>query len=196
MLEAKNISFAYPGSKPLLANFNLTVTPGERLALVAPSGRGKTTLCKLLAGYLQPQTGELLLDGKPLPKQGPCPVQMIWQHPEQALDPRLRMQTTLAEAGVAAPELLNILGIHPSWLSRFPHELSGGELQRFCLARALATSPSYLIADEITTMLDALTQAQIWHVLLRQAEQSNIGMIIVSHSQALTRRLATRVCEL
>jgi peptide/nickel transport system ATP-binding protein len=192
MLEARNLCFAYPGSAPVLEDVCLSIAPGERVVLEAPSGRGKTTLCKLLAGYLQPLSGQVLLDEISLPGTGVSPVQMIWQHPEQAVDPRMRMRATLGEAKEVSPELLDSLGIRPQWLSRYPHELSGGELQRFCLARALATNPRYLIADEISTMLDAITQAQIWQVLLNEAEKRQLGMIIVSHSQALSQRLATR----
>lgn len=214
MLEARNISFGYPGaSKPLYENFSLAVEAGERVALSAPSGFGKTTLCRVLAGYERPWEGEVLVDGSPLPKRGACPVQMILQHPETAVDPRMRMAATLEEArgafeGLTAavrngadpsPEALRLmegLGVKRQWLTRFPHELSGGELQRFCVARALAANPRYLIADEISTMLDAVTQAQIWGFLLEELEQRGMGLVFVSHSAALTERIATRVVDL
>ena len=89
-------------------------------------------------------------------------------------------------------QLLDDLGIRDEWLQRYPHELSGGELQRFCIARALATRPRYLICDEVSTMLDAVTQAHIWHVLLDYAAHENAGMLLVSHTPALTARIATR----
>jgi peptide/nickel transport system ATP-binding protein len=181
---------------PLFANLNLEFAATERVALQAPSGFGKTTLCKLLAGYLQPTNGAVLLDGEPLPKSRVCPVQMIWQHPEQAVDPRMRMTDALAQAGTVAPALIERLGIRADWLTRYPHELSGGELQRFCIARALATQPRYLIADEITTMLDAVTQAQIWQVIFQEVQAQKIGLILITHSPTLTPRLATRTVEL
>lgn len=211
MLEARDISFAYQGKKPLYQGFNLHVEPGERVALKAPSGFGKTTLCRMLSGYLAPTHGTVLLDGKPLPKRGVCPVQMVWQHPETAVDPRMRMAATLAEAGVGTGrersvddpaicdehrDVLRSLGIRDAWLTRYPHELSGGEMQRFCIARALARSPRYLVADEVSTMLDALTQAQIWGVLVEEVQRRGIGLVFVSHSPALTARIATRVVEL
>ena len=108
------------------------------------------------------------------------------------MDPRLRMRKTLAEAGEVPQQLLDDLGIRDEWLQRYPHELSGGELQRFCIARALATRPRYLICDEVSTMLDAVTQAHIWHVLLDYAARENAGMLLVSHTPALTARIATR----
>lgn len=211
MLEARDIAFAYPGKAPIYQGLDFSIEPGERVALQAPSGFGKTTLCRILAGYLQPTAGQVLLDGKALPKRGVCPVQLVWQHPEKAVDPRMRMAAMLAEAGVGHKrlrslsddalsqthrELLNRLGIREKWLTRFPHELSGGELQRFCIARALAARPRYLIADEISTMLDALTQAQIWHVLLEESAAQNMGVILVSHSPSLTERVATRTVRL
>ena len=207
MLEARNVTFGYPGHEPLYRGFSLQVGADERVALRARSGFGKTTLCQMLAGYLTPSAGIILVDGEPLPRRGPCPVQMIWQHPENAVDPRLRMRATLAEAGMEVDEagqarderhgrILEGLGIRATWLSRYPHELSGGELQRFCIARALATRPRYLVADEISTMLDAVTQAQIWRFLLGASQAEGIGMVLVSHSPALTARVATRTLEL
>ena len=197
MLEARGISFGYPGAKKLLyEGFDLSVGAEERVALSAPSGFGKTTLCRILAGYERPRAGEVLVDGAPLPKRGACPVQLILQHPEAAVDPRMRMERTLAEAGEVPEQLLDDLGIRRAWLRRFPHELSGGELQRFCIARALAANPRYLVADEMSTMLDAVTQAQIWRFLVAETERRGIGLVFVSHSPALTERIATRVVDL
>lgn len=196
-LEASHISFSYKsGGVRVLDDFSLKAESHERVALAAPSGTGKTTLARILAGYEKPTTGSVLLDGSPLPDKGVCPVQMIWQHPETAVDPRMRLRATLEEAGEIDHELIAGLGIQEEWMSRYPHELSGGELQRFCIVRALATRPQFLIADEISTMLDALTQAQIWHFLLKELEQRNIGLIFVSHDPELTKRIATRVVKL
>ncbi len=197
MLEARGITYAHPGARePLYRDFDLAVGPGERVALSAPSGFGKTTLCRLLAGYERPQSGKILVDGVPLPKRGTCPVQLILQHPEAAVDPRMRMERTLAEAGEVPQGLLDDLGIQEKWLTRFPHELSGGELQRFCIARALMANPRYLVADEISTMLDAVTQAQIWRFLVTETKKRDVGLVFVSHSPALAERIATRTIDL
>ena len=197
MLEARNITFKYPkAARPLYEDFSLAVEPGERVALQAPSGFGKTTLCRMLAGFEEPQAGQVLVDGAPLPREGVCPVQLIGQHPELAVDPRMRMRDTLAEAGEVPARILEALGIQERWLSRFPHELSGGELQRFCIARAVAVSPRYLVADEISTMLDAVTQARIWRFVLEEVERADMGLVFVSHSPALTARIATRIVDL
>lgn len=196
MLEAKGLSFCYDPARMIVEGFDLAVEPGERVALSAPSGFGKTTVCRLLAGYESPAEGKVLVDGRELPRKGVCPVQLVQQHPELAVDPRRRMEDTLREAGDVPDGLLERFGVQHKWMRRFPHELSGGELQRFCIVRALAVRPRYLVADEISTMLDALTQAQIWHALMDEAESRNMGMVIVSHSPALTERVATRTVAL
>lgn len=198
MLEGRHLSVAFDG-RPVLDDVSLAVASGERVQLAAPSGTGKTTLCRVLAGYLAPRTGEVLVDGSPLPRRGPRPVQLIGQHPELTLDPRMRMAASLAECGASEEELARLrelLGIRDGWLARYPHELSGGELQRFCIARALAANPRYLVADEVSTMLDAVTQAQIWRFLVDETARRGIGVVFVSHSPALTERVATRVVRL
>lgn len=198
-LEASEVSFRYrkKGSAAVLQNVSLTLEPGERVGLRAPSGRGKTTLCRLLAGYERPEGGDILLDGRPLDSfRGCCPAQMIWQHPEQALDPLMRLGASLNEAGGVEPSLLERLHIERGWLERYPLELSGGELQRFCIARALRPGVRYLLCDEITAMLDLITQAQIWDLLLAEARTRELGLLIVSHDSALLERLCTRIAEL
>ena len=196
-LEAKNVSFRYDRKQPyVLENRSLAIEQGERVALFAPSGYGKTTLAMLLAGYLQPTAGEILLDGKPLPRKGVCPVQLICQHPEKAINPRWRLKKVLEESGRLEEEILRAFGIESAWLDRFPRELSGGELQRFCVARALMSGADFLICDEISTMLDVITQAQIWNVVLEEAERRNMGILAVTHNRHLAERISTRVIDL
>ncbi|MBM6870845.1 ATP-binding cassette domain-containing protein [Pseudoflavonifractor phocaeensis] len=197
-LEGKSLTFRYrKDRKPVLEGITISIESGERLGLAGPSGRGKTTLCRLLAGYETPTSGEVLLDGTPLSAwKGPCPVQLLWQNPETAVDPRMRMDRVLAEGGPVAPELLEALGIEPDWLKRWPGELSGGELQRFCLARALGPATKILLCDEMSAMLDYITQAQLWEVLLAEAERRDLGLLVVSHSGKLLERVCTRVITL
>ena len=196
-LSAENLGFRYGDGSPILSGFNFTLISQERVGLMAPSGFGKTTLCKLLAGYLVPQEGRILLDGVPLSQyKGPCPVQMIWQHPELVVDPRMPLGRTLAEGGKLDARILTGLGIQPSWLIRYPRELSGGELQRFCIARALGSQTRFLLADEISTMLDLITQAQIWNFLLAETAARNIGLLVVSHSPSLLDQICTRTLDL
>ena len=164
---------------------------------MAPSGYGKTTLCKILAGYERPDQGKVLVDGMPILKiRGYCPVQMVWQHPERAVNPRLKLRKTLAEGDGIDRRLEEGLGIEEDWKGRFPQELSGGELQRFCIARALGRRTRYLIADEISTMLDLITQGQIWNFLMEETARRQIGMLVVSHSRELLDYVCTRQVEL
>lgn len=287
-LEARDISFSYVPGRPILHDVSLVVDPGERVALTAPSGRGKTTLCRVLSGYLRPDAGTVLVDGVELSRaraarsgvpvvrtrgaraardgvpaaraqsardgvpaaraqgacdgvpaapgsrgprlRGPRPVQLIWQHPEQAFDPLLRLGRSLAEgvppqasarAGASSGAgslgaarsaaahsaaarldavrdtgLLERFGIREAWLDRFPHELSGGELMRFCIVRALIAEPRYLVCDEMTAMLDAVTQAELWREVVAIASERSMGIVLVSHSPALVDRVATRAFSL
>lgn len=196
ILEARDVTFYYRGRRhtPVLENFSISVSSGERVGLKAPSGRGKTTLCRLLAGYEKPAKGQVLLDGRPVREyRGVCPVQMVWQHPETVVDPLLTLGKTLNEAGAVEQRLLDALHIEPGWLTRYPSELSGGELQRFCLARALNPEVRFLLCDEISAMLDLVTQAQIWKFLLEEAQRRGLGMLVVSHDEVLLEKVCTRV---
>ncbi len=198
-LEARGMTFYYPGKRkrPVLQGVSLSIAPGERVGLQAPSGSGKTTLCRLLAGYEKPQRGEILLDGRPLQDyRGVCPVQMVWQHPETVVDPLLRLGDTLSEAGAVEERLAQALHIEQAWRNRYPAELSGGELQRFCIARALRPETRFLLCDEISAMLDLVTQAQIWRFLLEEAARRQLGLLVVSHDSALLQQVCTRVHRL
>ena len=112
-------------------------------------------------------------------------MQLIFQHPEKAINPRWRLRQVLEEGGILRDDILDAFGIERPWLDRFPRELSGGELQRFCVARALMSGADYLICDEISTMLDVITQAQIWNVILDEAQRRNMGLIAVTHNRHL-----------
>lgn len=191
-LEAEHITYRYPGSrKAVISDVNFCMEHTERVGIVAPSGYGKTTLCRILAGYLRPTSGRVLIDGTPLPKKGYCPVQMIWQHPELAVNPRVKMREVLREGNGIPERIIRGLGIEEDWCSRYPQELSGGELQRFCIARALGTGTKFLIADEISTMLDMITQSQIWNFLLQEISQREIGLIMISHDTQLLDLICT-----
>lgn len=198
ILEAKNISFQYKkDSRQILNHFSLRAESHERIGLAAPSGFGKTTFCKILAGYEKPDEGEVLLDGKDIASiRGYMPVQMIWQHPEQSVNPRLRMREVLAEGNQVEQRIIDGLGIEPDWLNRFPAEISGGEMQRFCIARALGKGTEIILADELSTMLDLITQSQIWHFLMEECERREIGLIAVSHSMELLEKVCTRIVNL
>ena len=226
VLEARGLSCAFGSDRVLFRDLDLSVHAGERVAIVAPSGAGKTTLCRILAGYRKPDAGCVLVrdvplggaapgphsvppeDAAPGPRSvqpgnaapGPRSVQLISQHPEKAFDPRMRMRDSLAEAGDLADarsvDLRARFGVRDAWLDRLPHELSGGELMRFCLVRALMTGPTVLICDESTAMLDLVTQDELWSQIRELQESWGFGLILVSHSPGVIAQVATKLLYL
>ena len=196
-LKADHIDFRYGEKSPwILKDVSLSLESGERVAVVGPSGYGKSTLARVLSGYRRPTAGQVTVDGKPLSDRGYCPVQLIYQHPELAVNPRWKMGKTLKEAWNPPEELLDRMGIERDWLTRWPSELSGGELQRFCIARALSPRTRFLICDELSTMLDVITQAQIWQVLMEESEKNDLGMLVITHNITLAKRICSRIIEL
>lgn len=197
MLKGEKVAFRYSANRPwVLQDVDVTVAPGEVVGISGVSGRGKTTLGKLLAGYLEPTGGRVTLDGERLPRRDYCPVQLVFQNPELAVNPRWRVGQIVSEAHTPAPALLEALSIDGQWWSRWPHELSGGELQRIAVARALNPHTRYLIADEKTAMLDANTQAQLWQAVLNYAHKHEMGVLVISHEAPLLQRLCQRVVRL
>jgi peptide/nickel transport system ATP-binding protein len=188
-LVVSKLGYGHPGGKPLYRDASIRVEAGTVVGVTGPSGSGKSTLGALLAGDLRPWSGEVTVDGAPLPRHGFRPVQLIHQHPEQAVNHKWRMRSVLRESHAVPQEMLDLLGVRTEWLSRWPAELSGGELQRFCIARALHPATRYLVADEMTAMFDAITQAQIWHALIGIVRERGLGMVVISHEPALLDRL-------
>lgn len=196
-LRAEKICYKYNNSdKYVLENVDFEINSGEIVGLVAPSGFGKTTLAKILSGYEKPCSGNVTIEGSDKKKRGYNPIQLIFQHPEKSVNPKWKMDKILNEAFSPSKELLEDMGIKNEWLTRWPSELSGGELQRFCVVRALSKETKFIIADEMTTMLDAITQAQIWKVVIEHVRKNNIGLIVISHEKALIERLCDRVVNL
>jgi peptide/nickel transport system ATP-binding protein len=195
-LKAADIGFRYDKDRWIFRHITLELHSEEIVGLVAPSGSGKSTLAKLLSGYEEPSEGIIRLDGLPLDRTGYCPVQLIYQNPEKAVNPEWTMHRILTECGLPAREVLLSLKIQPEWYNRYPSELSGGELQRFCIARVLGLKTKFLIADEITTMFDAVTQAGIWKMLLTIARSRHMGILVITHDMALAGKVCKRIVRL
>ena len=195
-LKASKINFKYNEDRYVLKDIDFYVNSGEVVGLVAPSGFGKTTLAKILAGYITPESGEVVIEGCRREKNGYNPVQLIFQHPEKSVNPKWKMKKIINESFTPSKELIEAMGIKEGWMNRWPSELSGGELQRFCVIRALSPKTKFLIADEMTTMLDAITQAQIWNVVLDYAKKNEIGVVVISHEKALVHKICDRVVNL
>lgn len=189
MLSAHRLGFRFSSGTAILEDVSLTLEAGQWLGLSGDSGAGKSTLGKLLAGYLAPHTGSVTLDGRALPNTGIQPVQWLPQSPELAVNPRWRVARILREAWVPSHDQCQAFGVQAKWLSRLPQSLSGGELQRVCVLRALAPQVRFLVADEISTMLDPITQVELWQALKQEAAQRQLGVLVISHDNALLERL-------
>lgn len=212
-LELRGVEVAYrrDGRTMLaVAGVDLAVAPGEVVGLVGESGCGKSSLARAAVGLLRPSAGEVLLGAEPVLPLGrrARPVaqrrlQLVFQDPYASLNPRRRVGRQLADAvriatGVAAGrgrvgELLELVGLDPAMIGRYPHELSGGQRQRVAIARALAAEPVMLVADEPISALDASAQAQVAALFVRLARELGIGVLFISHDLAIVREIADRV---
>ena len=179
--------------KPVLKDVSLTLEENHVLGLVGESGCGKSTLCKVLLGIEKPTSGQVLADGKDVAvlsksefKKLRRVMQVVYQDPYSSLDPRMTVRQTLSEP-------LDIHGLKKeppaTQLERYPHEFSGGQRQRMCIARALALDPKILVADEPVSALDVSVQAQILNLLKKIQTQRHLSMIFVTHDFAVARFL-------
>lgn len=185
-LKIENLSFKYPNAKKyLLKDVNLELDNKKIVGLIGDSGSGKSTLCKILSGYIDNYESNVTFNENPLPKKGFKPIQLIYQHPEKVMNPKWKMKQVLEESWNVPDELLDEFGIQKQWLKRYPQELSGGELQRFSVLRSLNPNTQFLIADEMTTMLDAITQVQILDSVLKIVKKRKMGFLVVSHDTSL-----------
>lgn len=193
-LKASNISFSYPNQDEILSNISFELKQNKIVGLFGDSGSGKSTLCKILAGYISNYDGNVSLDNDNLnDKIDFNPIQLIFQHPEKVMNPKWKMDKILAESWMPDDNTLKEFGIQKSWFSRYPQELSGGELQRFSVLRALNPMTKFLIADEMTTMLDAVTQVQIFDSVIKIVRERKIGFLVVSHDMNLLNRICDEI---
>lgn len=212
-LEAKNIHKSFDRKKNdlVLKGVSIQVRKGETLALVGESGCGKTTLGKILIGLHPADAGEILYEGRPVcPRtarnstgEGPN-IQMVFQNPHGSLNPRMKIYDLLKEAHdsnrhnprfdrAIAGQALTLVGLREGDLAKYPHEFSGGQQQRICIARAVVTRPDFIICDEPTSALDLLVQAQILNVFQRLQKEYQFGFVFISHDLSAVRFISDRV---
>jgi peptide/nickel transport system ATP-binding protein len=218
LLEAINIHKTFPPEegrrhgRHVLRGASIALDAGESAAVIGPSGAGKTTLALVLAGLLAFDKGRVRFEGKNA-WSGPGKqtaathrrIQLVSQHPETAFDPLWTLGKSLRETGVfhkppmpatRRDELLERFHLSPALLERLPGQLSGGELQRFALIRALSMNPAALILDEPSAMLDAFTQAQAMSALRKLAADSGTACLLISHNFRLVRFFCDTTWEL
>jgi len=193
------------GGRPVLAPADLEVRGGEVVGLTGPSGAGKSTLAAVLAQLESPDAGCVSLGGQrvagaglALPPAQRRRVGWVSQHPRMAVDARMTLRRAiglparLAGREVDADALAAAVGLDPALLGRRPHQVSGGELQRACVARALALGPEFLVLDEATSMLDDRTAADVLD-LVHDLARSGVGVLLVGHDVTALHAVADRV---
>ena len=210
-LTARDITKQFDG-KPVLTGANLRLDCGETVALVGPSGIGKSTLAAILAGFLAPDSGRVLVNGEPADynklHRTPGGVQLLWQDSFAALNPRFTVERAVAEPGILAKlwstpqqqrervvQLLEQVGLDPTpeLLARPTANLSGGQAQRVAMARALVLNPAVLVADEPTAQLDASGRANLLRLLKGMQNAAGCALLVVTHDPHAARKIADRV---
>ncbi len=210
MLRGEGLVKRFATGTVAVPGATIAVRPGVRLGLLGPSGCGKSTLAAMLALLVAPDEGQVSVDGQPVTRFGvraPAAlrrrVQLLWQSPVAAADPRMRIRELVTEPARIAREdpaavladLAPRVGLSPELLDRFPHEVSAGQLQRACIARALACRPRYLVADEPTAMFDVSTQAGLLRTLADTATEDGLGLVLITHDTALAQHWCDEVVE-
>ncbi|WP_052731838.1 ATP-binding cassette domain-containing protein [Devosia geojensis] len=202
--------FGPRSSFTVLDGIDFDVCAGEAVGLVGESGAGKTTLTRILTGMERPQRGQVEFDGQDLWAAGAAErtrfrrsVQMVLQNPRSSLDPRMRIGTALLEPLRSLRiegnhtrrihEVLDQVGLDRSALGRFPHEFSGGQLQRIAIARALMPNPRVLVADEPVSALDVSIQAQVLNLLKDLVQDLQLGLVFIAHDLSVVAYTTSRV---
>jgi peptide/nickel transport system ATP-binding protein len=212
VLRVNGIDASYGGAVKVLHDVTLAVPRGRTVAVVGESGSGKSTLARVITGLLPPSKGEILFEGKALPralKDRPKDLlrqlQMIYQMPDTALNPRRRvgdilgrpLEHQLGLRGAARDrrilELMRMIELDERFLGRLPGELSGGQKQRICIARALAVNPDLIICDEITSALDQIVAEEILRLLLKLQKELNVSYLYITHDLATVKAIADEI---
>jgi nickel transport system ATP-binding protein len=208
MLRLKGIRKRYTQARDVLKAVDLHLKAKSALALVGASGSGKSTLAKLILGLEKPCGGEMWMDDEPLEAwrrahQGA--ISVVFQDYRSSINPRFSVEAALQEPfwntkmRLKAHELQTLLEqveLSPSLLKRYAHELSGGQLQRVCIARALARNPRLIVLDEALSALDVFTQAQILSLLQRLQEQRDVSYLLIAHDLEAASALCDEIAVL
>jgi len=193
-------------------NVTLSIKKGESLGLVGESGSGKTTLGRIALRLLEPTSGTVRFDGVNLTslsrsalRQIRPRMQIVFQDPDTSLDPRMTVKECIAEPmkiwHLAEPdeqkdrvlELMDLVGLQPDLIDRYPFEISGGQKQRVALARVLALKPEFIVADEPTAALDLSVQAQILALIKTVQKQTNVTLLFISHDLQVIGQMSDTV---
>jgi peptide/nickel transport system ATP-binding protein len=212
LIEARGLAKEYDAGRRVVDDVSFAIRRGETLGLVGESGSGKSTVARMLLRLIEPTAGEVRYEGRDLLAAGPRDIramrrrmQIVFQDPYAALNPRMRVREILAEPfaihnerpgeGLAArlAEMLRTVGMEVSALERFPHEFSGGQRQRINIARALALRPEFVVLDEPVSALDVSVGAQVVNLLRELQREHGLTYLFISHSMPLVRYLCDRV---
>ncbi|WP_105430058.1 ABC transporter ATP-binding protein [Neorhizobium sp. T6_25] len=197
-----------PGSVHAVENVGFDLMPGETLAIVGESGSGKSTTARAILGLVKPTRGSFSANNGTIVDGSDPSVQMVFQNPYASLNPRLRIDSILAEPVIAAGgridaetrakmvALLKRVGLPENSLLRYPHEFSGGQRQRLCIARALMLNPSIVVLDEAVSALDVSVQAKVLELLVDLQHEYGLAYLFVSHDMAVVERIAHRIAVL
>ena len=212
-LRVENITARYPGTKfDVLTNVNVDVVKGKTVAVVGESGSGKSTLARVITGLLPPSQGSVKFHGRELtpdlksrPKKDLQSVQMIYQMADVAMNPRHKIKDIIGRPlefylGISGKqreqrvlELLQKIEIPEDYAERYPMQLSGGEKQRICIARALAAEPELIICDEVTSALDQLVAEGILDLLLNLQKELEVSYLFITHDLATVKAIADEI---
>ncbi len=195
---------------------SLQVKRGDALCVVGESGCGKSTVARLIAGLLTPSAGEIHYEGAriddksrrelmPMRKK----MQMIFQNPYASLNPRMTIKQSLeepvryhspsltrGEVEAKVADVMQSVGVDPTWMGRYPHEFSGGQRQRIAIARALTVDPEFIIADEPISALDVSIQAQVLNLMLEAKEERGLTYLFITHDLSVVQHFGTQVAVL
>ncbi|MET8700088.1 ABC transporter ATP-binding protein [Kitasatospora sp. NPDC004723] len=214
LLEITEVRKGFRRGSLALDGVSLRVAPGETVGLVGESGSGKSTLARLALGLLAPDEGTVRFAGQdPYGLRGRrarpvrARLQFVPQHPRGSLNPALRAGEAVAtalrlhgtprrERPAAVAELFGQVGLGAELAARYPRELSGGQLQRVAVARALATRPDLVVCDEPTSALDPAVQERLLDLLAGLQQRTGLAYLFISHDLAVVRRIAHRVLVL